>query len=310
MRRVDRFTLRCSEEERRMMQALARGSRRTPSGVSRVVLHTSAVDAGAWFEWPETADRGVWADLERLQGIAPMTSATPLAALSQRLSPQHLRMLREESAIADEVILHRGYRTVADAALLRKLGFAPAQCRVPALLLPIWATDGGDDVAAAYMIRPDAPRCFDQTDKPRLRDGTYPQEVLKYEQQKGASLRLDCPPSCQPQLGDPAIPLYITEGIKKGDALASRGLCAVAMTGGVWGFRGKNAVGGLTALADWEAVALEGPRGARRLRFGRHAQARGAAGAEAHHRVPAEPRGPRERDLPAAPRGWPQARRG
>ena len=134
------------------------------------------------------------------------------------------------------------------------------------------ASDGSNSL---YVIRPDAPRSFDKKDKPKLPDGTYPQDVLKYEQPKGASMRLDCPPPCRPQIGDPAIPLWITEGQKKADALASHGFCAIALLG-VWNWRGKNDLGGLTALADWEYIALQGPRRARRLRFRRDAQARSA----------------------------------
>lgn len=184
-----------------------------------------------------------------------MSSDNAPSTPEQLLSPAHLRMLREESAITDEVILARGYRTVTDQTELRDLGFAPAQRCTPALVLPVWTTDGG---RGAPMIRPDAPRSFDKKDKPKLPDGTYPQEVLKYEQPKGAALRLDCPPACRPKLADPTVPLYITEGIKKGDALASRDFCTIALTGGVWGFRGRNPLGGLTALADWETVALKG----------------------------------------------------
>lgn len=62
---------------------------------------------------------------------------------------------------------------------------------------------------------------------------------------------------CHAQLGDPAIPLWVTEGIKKGDALASHGACVIALSG-VDNWRGTNAQGGKTALADWEYVALDG----------------------------------------------------
>jgi hypothetical protein len=53
------------------------------------------------------------------------------------------------------------------------------------------------------------------------------------------------------------VPLWITEGQKKADALASRGLCAVALLG-VWNWKGKNDLGGTTLLADWDYVALGG----------------------------------------------------
>lgn len=171
-----------------------------------------------------------------------------------RLAPNHLAMLRVESAITDEVIRARGYWTARDAAELRTLGFAPQQCRLPALVLPIWTLDGNDGLC---MIRPDAPRSLDQKKKPRLPDGTYPQRILKYEFPRGAAMRLDCPPTCRPQVGDPAVPLWITEGQKKADSLTSHGLCAIALLG-VWNWRGKNDLGGLTALVDWEHVALKG----------------------------------------------------
>ena len=51
------------------------------------------------------------------------------------------------------------------------------------------------------------------------------------------------------------MPLFITEGIKKGDALVSRGLCAIALIG-VWNWRGTNEHGGKTALPEWEYIAL------------------------------------------------------
>jgi predicted P-loop ATPase len=69
-------------------------------------------------------------------------------------------------------------------------------------------------------------------------------------------MRLDCPPPCQPRLGDPSVPLWITEGQKKADALASVEQCAIALLG-VWNWRGKNVLGGATVLADWEHVALK-----------------------------------------------------
>lgn len=56
-------------------------------------------------------------------------------------------------------------------------------------------------------------------------------------------------------LGDPRLPLWITEGSKKADALASQGACALSLTG-VWGFKGKNELGGVVFLSDWDYIAL------------------------------------------------------
>jgi hypothetical protein len=168
------------------------------------------------------------------------------------LSPKHQAML-EASAITEDVILARGYKTITDGGELRALGFSPAQCRVPGLLLPLHTTDGENSL---YIYRPDNPRALEEKRKGKKPDGTYPNRVIKYEAPKGSGTRLDCPPHCFPMLGDPAIPLWITEGQKKADSLASLGLCAVALLG-VWNWKGKNDVGGITFLADWDYIALK-----------------------------------------------------
>ena len=156
------------------------------------------------------------------------------------LSPLHRKMLSEESGISDEVITARGYRTITDHKELSSLGFSRGQLRNPGLLLPLHATDGSQPFS---VYRPDFPR---------EREG----KVVKYEMLKGQGMRLDCPPTCRPALADPKIPLWLTEGQKKADALASRGACAIALLG-VWNFKGKNAFGGTTVLADWDYIALK-----------------------------------------------------
>ena len=159
----------------------------------------------------------------------------------------HLKMLREQSAISDAVITARGYRTITDVTELRKLGFAPSQCRVPGLLLPLWTTDGQN---GPNVYRPNNPRVVHDRK-------TGQDKPIKYEVPKGTGTRLDCPPPCRPMLADPSVRLWITEGQKKADSLASQGLCAVALLG-VWNFVGKNAAGGVTVLADFDYIALNG----------------------------------------------------
>jgi putative DNA primase/helicase len=149
-------------------------------------------------------------------------------------------MLEVESGIAPVVIAARGYWTATTKRALQDVGFTPVQRRVPALVLPIHGVDGQ---LRTHQSRPDAPRWG--------RDG----HVVKYETPYYSHMALDVPPVVRPLLGNPQLPLLITEGIKKGDALASKGACAVAVLG-VWNWRGRNADGGLTALADWEAIAL------------------------------------------------------
>ena len=171
-----------------------------------------------------------------------------------KLSPEHLSMLREGSAISDEVIAARGYRTILEGNELRELGFAREQCRAPGLLIPLHTSDGQQPLC---VYRPDLPRVVEDRRKGRGADGTYPQRVIKYEFPKGAGMRVDCPPLCRPRLGDPQTPLWITEGQKKADALAAHGLCAIALLG-VWNFKGRNAAGGITVLADFDAIHWRG----------------------------------------------------
>lgn len=155
------------------------------------------------------------------------------------LLPRHREMLLQESTIAPGVVGARGYRTVYKKAELERLGFGRAQRNAPGLLLPIHGPAGG---IASYQLRPD---------EPRIKDG----KPVKYEAPAGSRMTLDVHPFCQEKLRDPSVPLFVTEGIKKGDALVSRGLCAVALIG-VWNWRGKNGLGGKTALSEWEYIAL------------------------------------------------------
>ncbi len=165
-------------------------------------------------------------------------NAKPTPSVYGDLLPQHVRLL-EESAIAPEIARARGYKSVSSRRELLELGFAPSQCRVPCLLLPVCDVHGR---TATYQIRPD---------KPRMRDG----RPVKYETPLGSRMVLDVPPAVRPLLADPKIPLLVTEGIRKADAAISRGLTCIALLG-VFNFRGRNEHGGKVALADWESVAL------------------------------------------------------
>jgi hypothetical protein len=131
-------------------------------------------------------------------------------------------------------------QAITSKAELERLGFGKAQRNVPALLVPVYGPTGE---ISLYQSRPDEPR-IGKRGKP-----------VRYETPLGASMALDVHPVCRDQLGDPEVPLFITEGIKKGDALVSRDLCAVALIG-VWNWRGTNGLGGKTALAEWEYIAL------------------------------------------------------
>jgi putative DNA primase/helicase len=172
------------------------------------------------------------------------------------LSAAHYHTLRYGSGISDDVIKARAPRTSTGRSELKSLGILINKgAHTRGLLLPLHGVDGqpahfcnpdiNPEGAIPFTVyRPDVPQ-FDRDGKPR-----------KYLAPKGAGTRIDCPPMAQPSLGNPAIPLWITEGQKKADALISRGACAIALLG-VWNWRGKNEDGGLTALPEWNFIALK-----------------------------------------------------
>lgn len=171
---------------------------------------------------------------------------------TQSLSPQHLETLHR-SAINDEVISARGYRTITDERELQQFGFNKDQRRAPGLLLPLIGPDGSNGV---YVYRPDNPRVIEERGHGKLPDGTYPNKVAKYEYPAKAPMRIDCPPLCRQHIGNPKVRLWITEGQKKADSLASAGECAIALLG-VWNFKGKNKFGGTTLLSDFDWIHFE-----------------------------------------------------
>lgn len=180
--------------------------------------------------------------MTNLTNRATRPGAGPFSVECPKLLQRHLDHLRA-SGIPDEVIKERGYESVLGRKRLADLGFSSAQQRTPGILIPLYAPDGS---LAGYQYRPD---------NPRMSDG----KPIKYETPSGGNIRLDVPPRCRPGLADPSIDLWFTEGIKKGDALAGHGLCAAALLG-VWGFKGKNRLGGITVLADFDSIMLKGRR--------------------------------------------------
>src|SRR5829696_1220330 len=157
--------------------------------------------------------------------------------LRKRLDyPHHQRALLEESGLSPEVVVERGYYTAKSKAELRKLGFSPSQQRAPALVVPMYSPTGE---LTTHQIRPDAPREIDG-------------KAVKYETPAKSPLRLDVHPTQAERVKDPSVPLWIVEGVKKGDSLVSRGRCAVALQG-VWCWQ-KDGV----PLPEWEEIRLWG----------------------------------------------------
>src|SRR2546421_427024 len=90
------------------------------------------------------------------------------------LTSAHYAMLHDASAIRDEVITARGYRSLVHPEDLQDLGFSKAQARTaPALAIPLWDVHGHQ---TGWQIRPDSPRQF--------HDGT----IGKYETPKGGKV--------------------------------------------------------------------------------------------------------------------------
>jgi len=154
------------------------------------------------------------------------------------LSDKHREMLEVGSAIAPEIIGARGYRTVRRADV--PVDFAGYQRR-NGLVMPLYSPDG---ITTGYQLRPDRPR-RDKRGKP-----------IRYETPSGARIIADVHPRMLGAVADPSIPLWMTEGAKKGDALASRGRCAISLVG-VWMFRPKDSD---EMLPCFDHVALAGRR--------------------------------------------------
>lgn len=158
------------------------------------------------------------------------------------LFEQHVLALKS-SGITPEQAEARGYRSVDTKARLDRVGITPAGRRVPGLLVPQLRADGS---CWGYQYRPD---------EPRLRNG----KPVKYETPVGQRNGIDVPAGVGLMLGDPQVPLWITEGVKKADAGAVAGLCIVALPG-VWSWRGRNDIGGKMAVPDWHDIALNDRR--------------------------------------------------
>jgi hypothetical protein len=135
------------------------------------------------------------------------------------LKAHHIQQLEVASGIAREVIAERGVRTITHSRELPK-GFSWRQKkRAPGILFTVHRPNG----KTSWSFRPDEP---DPKDPGR-----------KYEQPPkvygGPGNVLDVHPRMRHLVDDPASEITFVEGIKKADALTSRGILAVAITG-VW----------------------------------------------------------------------------
>ncbi|MGO9103069.1 MAG: DUF3854 domain-containing protein [Mycobacterium sp.] len=157
----------------------------------------------------------------------------------------HHREALARSGIDLERAASRGYATVTDKRYLAEMKITSAGRNIPGLLVPLLDVRGS---VWGYQFRSDVPRMSSSGDR-----------LVKYETPTGQRSGLDVPRGAGEQLGDPSVPLWITEGSKKADCAVAQGLCCVALAG-VWNWRGTNGLGGKVALPDWNDVALNDRR--------------------------------------------------
>ena len=160
-------------------------------------------------------------------------------ANARTLSGSHQRELRS-SGISEQVARARGYKTVRKRAEIPDT-FPDWQRRL-GLLIPTYSPSGSVD----YQLKPTRPI--------KRRNGHAP----KYEQPHGSSLSLDCNPLMLPDVREGTSDLWISEGSKKIDSLASRGEAGVGIIG-VWCYAVSKTHSQIP-LEDWQHVRLEGRR--------------------------------------------------
>ena len=156
------------------------------------------------------------------------------------LNSCHIQQLEEGSGIARKVISERGVRSIIYGRELPK-GFSWRQRRRGSGILFTVHRPNGE---ISWSFRPDDP---DPKDPGR-----------KYEQPSkyygGPGNILDVHPRIRDQLFDPEIEITIVEGIKKADALVSRGMPTVAITG-VWNWLSEG-----EPIADMMEIPVKGRR--------------------------------------------------
>ena len=173
----------------------------------------------------------------------PWQAAAPLTA--RVLSPEHRALLVDESGIAPDVIAGRGYYSPTKSQIAQMVQlelYDPSLLRAESWLsIPIVRPDG---VTHGEIIRK-----FPATSK------------MKYLWPTGVRNTIDVHPDVRPDLLNRDVPLIITEGIKKADAILSASLvegidCVPLAINGCWGWKAR-IDGGSIALPDFYDIPLE-----------------------------------------------------
>jgi Domain of unknown function (DUF3854) len=160
-------------------------------------------------------------------------------AATDALTTAHRDELEHGSAIDPAVIAERGYRSVRDRKELAALGGLFPSARAtsfPGLFIPMFRATGE---RISSQFKPAKPI-------------TIKKRKVKYLSPRGFANHLDVHPRNRARIGDISVPLWITEGVKKGDSLTSRGCCVVTLAG-VYNWRNR-----FGALGCWEDVRLKG----------------------------------------------------
>jgi len=157
------------------------------------------------------------------------------------IHPKDLASLRA-SGLTDEVIAERGYYSADQGASeitpkLASLGVKWASRTREALVIPMYGPKG-DLVSAQIRLR----------ELPPI-NGKKP---LRYLNASGMPQKLDVHPRNVSRISDVSSRLWITEGVKKGDALTVHGEVAISLAG-IYTWRNK-----MGTLGDWEDVPLRG----------------------------------------------------
>lgn len=176
-------------------------------------------------------------------------SNSPIDTPSVRVFGHHLEELQTGSGIDTAVIAERCYRSVGseERELLAGVGF-PAWALTDSAFWGLWLP--GHDVRGGMFAgqwKPGRPAPHPKDGKPQ-----------KYVSARRQPVRLDVHPrwtrtdgAVLPAIKDLTRPLWVTEGIKTADALTSRGVVTLTLTG-TFNWRNRQGV-----LADFEDVALK-----------------------------------------------------
>lgn len=164
------------------------------------------------------------------------------------------KMLRD-SGIANYVIEARGYDKVHRPDDARALGFSGTACaritdEFQALIIPLYDVTG-DGSRTGWQMRP-------TRNGPPSKDG---KEAGKYVSPPRQRNMLDANPLMRPHVMGGDDPLWITEGAKKADALATVGVPCISLSG-TPNWVGKERPGDKSCpsfpLPQWAAIPLKG----------------------------------------------------